>query len=63
MKQLEKIKLGVEGLEEFLKFRTQRLQTLPLDLLNNTSMVQLEGHSEEKIMEKTPGKEKTRERE
>ena len=54
VKQLAKIKLGAEGLEECLKFRTHRLQTLPLDLLNTTSMVQLEGHCEGKIMEKTP---------
>ena len=63
VKQLAKIKWGVEGLDEFYKFRTQRLHTLRLDLLNTTSMVQHEGHSEENTTEKTPEKEKTPKRE
>jgi len=63
VKHLAKIILGKEGLEIFMKFRTQRLQTLPLDLLNTTSMVQHEGYSEEKTTNKTPEKENSPERE
>lgn len=63
VKQLEKIKIGAEGLEEFYKFRTQRLEMLPLDLLNTTSVVKLKGQSEGKISEQTPEKERTPERE
>lgn len=63
VKQLAKIKLWAKGLEEFYKVGTHRLETLPLDLLNTTSIVQPEGHCEEKIIEKTHEKEKTPERE
>ena len=59
VKHLAKIKLGAGGLERFMKFKTQRLQTLPLDLLNTTSMVQHEGHNEENTTEKTPEREKS----
>ena len=47
------------GVEKFMQFRTQRLQKLPLDLLATTPMVQQEGHSEEKTIEKSGEKEKT----
>jgi len=66
---MAKIKLGAKGLEEFYRLKEQRLETLPLDLLSTTSMEQPQGHSEEKITEKTleieniPEKEKTLERE
>jgi len=69
VKHLAKIKLGAEGLEEFYKLRAHRLETLSLDLLNTTFMVQPQGHSEETITEKTleiekiPRKAKTPERE
>ena len=39
------------------------IETLPLDLLNTTYVVQPQGHFEEKISEKTPEKEGTPERE
>ena len=52
VKHMAKIKLGAEGLEEFYKLRTQRLETLPIDLLNTTSMVQPQGHIEDNIPEK-----------
>jgi len=58
-----KIKLGVEGLDEFYRLRVQRLETLPLDLLNTTSMVWPQGHSRKKITEKTPKIEKFSEKE
>lgn len=66
---MAKIKLRVEGLDEFYRLRVQRLETLPLDFLNTTSMVWPQGHSKKKIteqtskMEKISEKEKTLERE
>lgn len=42
-----------------MEFRTQRLRTLPLDLLNTTSMMQHEDHREEKTTKKSPEKEKS----
>lgn len=63
VKHLAKIKLGAEGIDKFMKFRTERLQTLPIDLLNTTPMVQQEGHNEEQATEKSPEKEKSLEKE
>lgn len=61
-KHLAGIKLGTGGIDKFMQFRTQRLQTLPLDLLNTTPMVRQEVHSEEHITKKIPKKEQTNEK-
>jgi len=60
---MAKIKLGAEGLEEFYKLRVQRLESIPLDLLNTASMVRPQGHSEKEIIEQTLEIEKILEKE
>jgi len=56
---MEIFKLGSEKMEKFMEYRTQRLLTVPLDLLNATPIVQQAEHSEEQTIEEISGEGET----
>ena len=57
--QLERFKLGATKMDKFMEYRTQRLQTLPLDLLNTTPIIQQAEHSGEQTIEEIFGEGET----
>lgn len=49
---LEILKLSAEKMCKFIEYRTHRLQTVPLDLLSITPIIQQEEHNEEQVIER-----------
>lgn len=50
VKEMSKTKLGTEGLEKFNRLEAQRLEILPIDLLETTSMARPQGYVERKLL-------------
>lgn len=52
---LEIFKLGVDKMDKFIEYRTLRLLTVPLDLLNTTPIIQQAQNNREQVIEKISG--------
>jgi len=59
---MAKIKLESTKMDQFIQYRTQRLQTVPLDLLNIAPVIQQTEQSTEQDIEKTSGAAETSEK-